>query len=128
MMGLTSTEKAGKVTKADVTIGKNYLTEKEINQLKLIIEQYLAYAEAQALAEKPMYMRDWINKLRLILTMNDKNILEHAGTISHKLAIEKATKEYMAYKEQQRNIEHLESIKQLNKDLKRIKPKNKKEE
>lgn len=128
MMGLTSTEKAGKVTKADVTIGKNYLTEKEINQLKLIVEQYLAYAEAQALAEKPMYMRDWINKLRLILTMNDKNILEHAGTISHKLAIEKATKEYIAYKEQQRNIEHLESIKQLNKDLKRIKPKNKKEE
>lgn len=128
MMGLTSTEKAGKVTKADVTIGKNYLTEKEINQLKLIVEQYLAYAEAQALAEKPMYMRDWINKLRLILTMNDKNILEHAGTISHKLAIEKATKEYMAYKEKQRNIEHLESIKQLNKDLKRIKPKNKKEE
>lgn len=120
MMGLTSTEKAGKVTKADVTIGKNYLTEKEINQLKLIVEQYLAYAEAQALAEKPMYMRDWINKLRLILTMNDKNILEHAGTISHKLAIEKATKEYITYKEQQRKIEHLDSIKQLDKDLKRI--------
>lgn len=126
MMGLTSTEKAGKVTKADVTIGKNYLTEKEINQLKLIVEQYLAYAEAQALAEKPMYMRDWINKLRLILTMNDKNILEHAGTISHKLAIEKATKEYIAYKEQQRNIEHLDSIKELDKDLKRIAPNIKK--
>ena len=120
MMGLTSTEKAGKVTKADATIGKNYLTEQEINQLKLIVEQYLAYAEAQALAEKPMYMRDWINKLRLILTMNDKNILEHAGTISHKLAIEKVTKEYITYKEQQRKIEHLDSIKQLDKDLKRI--------
>ena len=126
MMGLTSTEKAGKVTKADVTIGKNYLTEKEINQLKLIVEQYLAYAEAQALAEKPMYMHDWINKLRLILTMNDKNILEHAGTISHNLAIEKATKEYIAYKEQQRNIEHLDSIKELDKDLKRIAPNIKK--
>ena len=128
MMGLTSTEKARKVTKADAIIGKNYLNEKEINQLKLIVEQFLAYAEAQALAEKPMYMRDWINKLRLILTMNDKNILEHAGTISHELAIEKATKEYNDNKKQQRNIEHLESIKQLNKDLKRIKPKNKKEE
>lgn len=128
MMGLTSTEKTGKVTKADAIIGKNYLNEKEINQLKLIVEQFLAYAEAQALAEKPMYMRDWINKLRLILTMNDKNILEHAGTISHELAIEKATKEYNDYKKQQRNIEHLDSIKQLNKDLKRIKPKNKKEE
>ena len=126
MMGLTSTEKAGKVTKADAIIGKNYLNEKEINQLKLIVEQFLAYAETQALAEKPMYMRDWINKLRLILTMNDKNILEHAGTISHKLAIEKATKEYIAYKEQQRNIEHLDSIKELDKDLKRIAPNIKK--
>jgi len=120
MMGLTSTEKAGKVTKADVTIGKNYLTEKEINQLKLIVEQFLAYAEAQASAEKPMYMRDWINKLKLILTMNEKNILEHAGKISHKLAIEKVTKEYITYKEQQRKIEHLDSTKQLDKDLKRI--------
>ena len=120
MMGLTSTEKEGKVSKSDVLIGKNYLNEKEISQLKLIVEQFLAYAEAQALAEKPMYMRDWVQKLRLILTMNEKNILEHAGTISHELAVGKATKEYIAYKEQQRQIEHLESLKQLDKDLKRI--------
>ena len=122
MMGLTSTEKEGKITKNDVLIGKNYLDEKEIGQLKLIVEQFLAYAEAQALAEKPMYMRDWVQKLRLVLTMNEKNILEHAGTISHKLAVDKATKEYVAYKEQQRQIEHFESIKQLDQDLKRIAP------
>lgn len=122
MMGLTSTEKEGKVTKSDALIGKNYLKEKEIGQLKLIVEQFLAYAEAQALAEKPMYMRDWVQKLRLVLTMNEKNILEHAGTISHKLAVAKATKEYVAYKEQQRQIEHFESIKQLDQDLKRIAP------
>ena len=67
-----------------------------------------------------MYMRDWIQKLRLVLTMNEKNILEHAGTISHKMAVEKATKEYITYKEQQRQIEHLDSIKQLDQDLKRI--------
>ena len=91
MMGLTSTEKEGKVTKSDALIGKNYLNEEEITMLKLIVEQFLAYAEAQALAEKPMYMRDWIQKLRLVLTMNEKNILEHAGTISHELAVEKAT-------------------------------------
>ena len=120
MMGLTSTEKEGKITKNDVLIGKNYLDEKEIGQLKLIVEQFLAYAEAQALAEKPMYMRDWIQKLRLVLTMNEKNILEHAGTISHKLAVDKATKEYVAYKEQQRQIEHFDSIRQLDQDLKRI--------
>ena len=122
MMGLTSTEKEGKVTKNDALIGKNYLNEKEIGQLKLIVEQFLAYAEAQALAEKPMYMHDWVQKLRLVLTLNEKNILEHAGTISHKLAVDKATKEYIAYKEQQRQLENLESIKQLDQDLKRISP------
>ncbi|WP_455095895.1 virulence RhuM family protein [Prevotella koreensis] len=125
MMGLTSTEKEGKISKSDALIGKNYLNEKEIGQLKLIVEQFLAYAEAQALAEKPMYMRDWVQKLRLVLTMNEKSILEHAGTISHKLAVEKATKEFIAYKEQQRQIEHFESIKQLDQDLKRIAPRKK---
>lgn len=129
MMGLTSTLKEGKVTKADALIGKNYLNEDEINMLKLIVEQFLAYAEAQALAEKPMYMRDWVQKLRLVLTMNEKNILEHAGRISHELAVEKATKEYIAYKEQQRQIEHIDSIKQLDQDIKRIAPnKNSKKE
>ena len=129
MMGLTSTLKEGKVTKADALIGKNYLNEDEINMLKLIVDQFLAYAEAQALAEKPMYMRDWVQKLRLVLTMNEKNILEHAGSISHELAVEKATKEYIAYKEQQRQIEHIDSIKQLDQDIKRIAPnKNSKKE
>ena len=129
MMGLTSTLKEGKVTKADALIGKNYLNEDEINMLKLIVEQFLAYAEAQALAEKPMYMRDWVQKLRLVLTMNEKNILEHAGSFSHELAVEKATKEYIAYKEQQRQIEHIDSIKQLDQDIKRIAPnKNSKKE
>lgn len=122
MMGLTSTVKEGKVTKNDALIGKNYLNEKEIGQLKLIVEQFLAYAEAQALAERPMYMRDWVQKLRLVLTMNEKNILEHAGTISHNMAVAKVTKEYVAYKEQQRQIEIFESIKELDQDLKRIAP------
>lgn len=122
MMGLTSTEKEGKVTKNDALIGKNYLNETEIGQLKLIVEQFLAYAEAQALAERPMYMRDWVQKLRLVLTMNEKNILEHAGTISHNMAVAKVTKEYVAYKEQQRQIEIFESIKELDQDLKRIAP------
>lgn len=127
MMGLTSTEKEGKVTKSDALIGKNYLNEEEITMLKLIVEQFLAYAEAQALAEKPMYMRDWIQKLRLVLTMNEKNILEHAGTISHELAVEKATQEYTRYKEHQREIEHFQSIKQLDQDIRRMTTSNKRE-
>ena len=124
MMGLTSTEKQGKVTKNDALTGKNYLNEEEMHQLKLIVEQFLAYAEMQAVAEKPMYMRDWVQKLRLILTMNEKNILEHAGKISHKLAVSKVTKEYEAYKIRQREIEHLDDIKQLEQDIKRLNKSN----
>lgn len=71
-MGLTSTSLPNKVRKADVEIGKNYLNEEEIGLLKLIVEQFLAYAETQAIQHKPMYMRDWIEKLKQVLTMNDK--------------------------------------------------------
>ena len=107
MMGLTSTSKPGKVTKVDALTGKNYLSEEEIKVLKLIVEQYLAYAESQATQHKPMYMKDWIEKLRLILTMNEKTILECAGSISHELAVKKGTEEYVKYKDAQKKLEHL---------------------
>ena len=125
MMGLTSTTKPGKVTKADVLTGKNYLNEEEIKVLKLIVEQYLAYAEAQATQRKPMYMKDWIEKLRLILTMNEKTILECAGRISHELAVKKGTEEYAKYKEVQKRLERLSSIKELDEDIKKLKSKKK---
>lgn len=121
MMGLTSTAKAGVVRKSDITIGKNYLNKDELQALKLIVEQYLAFAEAQALAHNKMSMRDWIDKLKLILTMNNRNILEHSGRISKELADKKVTEEYNAYKEEQRRIRQLESIKELDRDLKRLK-------
>ena len=119
-MGLTSTSLPNKVRKADVEIGKNYLNEEEIGILKLIVEQFLAYAETQAIQHKPMYMRDWIEKLKKVLTMNDKNILEHAGSISHKLALQKAADEYDKYKEVQKQLERLESIKELEKDIQKL--------
>ena len=125
MMGLTSTHKEGKVLKSDISVGKNYLNEEELQALKLIIEQFLAYAEAQAIKQKPMYMKNWIDKLRLILTMNEHNILEHAGSISHVMAIEKATQEYETYKDQERAQVRLEIIKELDQDLKRLNNKNK---
>ena len=123
LMGLTSTTYPEKVLKADITIGKNYLNEEEIKMLKLVVEQFLAYAEAQALAHKPMYMRDWVEKLKLVLTLNEKNILEDAGHISHQLAVAKAGEEYTKYKEIQRSLEHLSSIKELDEDIKRLKGK-----
>ena len=125
-MGLTSTQLPQKVRKADIEIGKNYLAQDELAGLKLIVEQYLAFAEAQALAHKPMYMRDWIEKLGQVLTLNDKNILDHAGKISHKFALEKADKEYQKFQELQRKAERLESIKELDNDIKKLSKSTKK--
>ena len=121
MMGLTSTERSEKVCKKDVGIGKNYLSEQELQALKLIVEQYLAFAESQALAQRPMYMKDWIKRLDLILTMNEYTILDHAGKVSHELALQHAESEYALYHEQERQAEHLESIRELDRDLKALK-------
>lgn len=125
MMGLTSTSKPGRVTKSDVNTGKNYLTESELNNLKLIVEQYLAFAETQASNHRLMYMKDWIEKLRLILTMNQFNILEHKGRISKELADRKVDEEYRIFKEEQRRLAQLESIKELDRDLKMLQSKKK---
>jgi hypothetical protein len=125
MMGLTSTSRPGKVSKSDIIVGKNYLNEEEIGVLKLIVEQFLAYAESQAMQHRPMYMKDWMEKLKLILTMNEKNILDYAGKISHQLAIKKVSEEYDKYKDAQKKLEHLNSIKELDDDIKRIVDDNK---
>lgn len=120
-MGLMSTKIPDKLCKSDIEIAKNYLKEEEVSALKLLVEQYLAFAEAQALANKPMYMKDWIDKLSLILTMNERNVLTNAGKISHELAMQKAELEYGKYKQQQAAIEKKQSIKELDEDLKRVK-------
>lgn len=119
-MGLTSTEKQGKVLKSDIDVGKNYLTEDEVGLLKLIVEQYLAFAEAQALAHVPMYMRDWVDRLRMVLTMNQRSILEDAGRISHELAKQKANDEYAKYQAKRLEEQHVESLKELEADLKML--------
>jgi toxin-antitoxin system, toxin component, fic family len=98
MMGLTTTKVPGKVRQTDVTTGKNYLTEEELHALKLIVEQYLAFAEAQARAQRPMYMKDWIERLGLILTMNEYTILDHAGKITHELALHQAEEQYALFR------------------------------
>ena len=121
-MGLTSTERQGKVLKTDIDVGKNYLTEDEMSLLKLIVEQYLAFAEAQAPAHVPMYMKDWVERLRMVLTMNQRSILEDAGKISHKLALNKATEEYEKYKTRLLEEQHLDSIKELDEHLKQLLP------
>ncbi len=92
-MGLTSWRGA-KVRKEDVTIAKNYLNEPELAALNNLVEQYLVFAEGQAMRRVPMHMKDWIAKLHAFLTINDRNILTHAGKISHQMAKELAEGEY----------------------------------
>lgn len=123
MMGLTSTSTLEKVKKQDILVGKNYLNEDELKALKLIVEQYLAFAESQALAHRPMYMKDWKERLDVILKLNERNVLEGPGKISHELAKQKAESEYEKYKEIEKEQIHLESIKELDKDIKQLKGK-----
>lgn len=118
-MGLT-TWKSDKIRRVDVTIAKNYLSEMEIKELNLLVEQYLAFAEAQALAQRPMYMVDWSNRLNDILTINQREILLDAGRISKKIADELAEKEFEKYAAKQRKIEAEQGLKELENDIKVI--------
>ncbi len=96
-MGLTSWSGAG-LQKSDVVIAKNYLNEKELEVLNRIVTLYLDFAELQALEQRPMYMKDWIAKLDDFLKISNKQILTHAGKISHELATLKAEAEYDKYR------------------------------
>lgn len=92
-MGLTSwTGKYPK--KGDVSIAKNYLNEKELDALNRIVTAYLEFAELQAQNRKAMYMHDWIIKLNDFLKLSERDILTHAGSISHEIAVAKAETEY----------------------------------
>ncbi|MCK5034271.1 MAG: virulence RhuM family protein [Candidatus Sabulitectum sp.] len=83
-----------KVRKRDVTIAKNYLNKDELASLNNLVEQYLIFAQGQAMRRIPMHMNDWLKKLDGFLIINDRDILNHAGKISHKVAKEIAEKEY----------------------------------
>jgi hypothetical protein len=96
-MGLTSWSGA-KPTQADTEIAKNYLTHEELDTLNRIVSIYLDFAELQALNRKPMYMKGWIAKLDGFLKISERDILTHAGTVSHEEAIEKARMEYEKYR------------------------------
>ena len=101
-MGLTTW--TGMMPKrTDAEFAKNYLNEEEIDTLNRIVNLYIDYAELRAKDHKPMYMRDWIMKLDDFLRLSDKEILTHAGSISAKLAKEKADAEYDKFKERTAN-------------------------
>jgi len=118
-MGLTSWA-GDKIRKSDVAIAKNYLKEDELSQLNLLVEQFLAFAENQARQKKVMYMKDWIKKLNDILTINENEILEHAGKISHELALQLAETEYEKFNEERIKAEDLKALEVLNEEIKQL--------
>ena len=98
-MGLT-TWRGAKERKEDTAIAKNYLAEDELAALNNLVEQYLVFATGQAMRRIPMKMADWISKLDSFLTINDRDILTHAGRISHELAQAHAERQYDTFNRQ----------------------------
>jgi len=123
LMGMQSFDKKGlAVGKGDVSIAKNYLNQDEITLLGLIVEQYLAFAEAMAQQRTPMYMKDWIQRLDSIIQLNGRELLTNAGKISHQLALEKSAREYEKYNENRKMRQYEQSLKELEEDIRKLNP------
>ncbi|MFA7082428.1 MAG: RhuM family protein [Bacteroidales bacterium] len=122
LMGMLSYDKKDVATikKSDVIIAKNYLNEDEIKLLGLLVEQYLAFAETMAQQRTPMYMKNWIERLDIILQLNGRELLTHAGKISHEMALMRSSEELDKYKITQIELEKEESFKELEEDIKKL--------
>ncbi|XDD43140.1 virulence RhuM family protein [Leptospira sp. WS60.C2] len=127
LMGMISLDKKNShsIRKSDVSIAKNYLKEDEIKLLGLLVEQYLAFAETMAQQRRPMYMKDWIERLDSILQLNGRELLSHAGKITHEMALKKSEEEYEKYRLTQKTKEKEESLKELEEDIKGLEKKSK---
>ena len=114
--------------KTDAVIAKNYLAESELKTLNRIVMAYLEFAELRALDRRPMYMTDWIAKLDEFLRISEREVLDHAGTVSHEQALQKAEFEFEKYRAMLLNKTSLverhfeEAVKRLN-ALEREQPK-----
>ena len=123
LLGMLSYDKKDSKTiqKQETSIAKNFLNEDEMKLLGLLVEQYLAFAETIAQQNIPMYMKDWKERLDSILQLNGRELLTHAGTISHQMAIEKSTLEYDKFQKNLKNIEIENSLKEIEEDIKKLK-------
>ena len=122
LVGMQAFDKSNTVSikKSDVSVAKNYLNEDEIKLLGLLVEQYLAFAETMALQQTPMYMNDWSKRLDAILQLNGRDLLNHAGKISHAMALEKSEAELEQYRISQKALEKAQSLNELEADIKKL--------
>jgi hypothetical protein len=122
LLGMQSLDKKSTlaIRKSEISIAKNYLAEDEIKLLDLLVEQYLAFAETMAQQQTPMYMKDWIQRLDAILQLNGRELLTHAGKISHEMALKKSVEEFEEYKINQKAIEKEQSLNEIENDIKNL--------
>ena len=106
-MGLTTWKNApnGPIRKADVAVAKNYLSQPEITELNRVVTMYLDFAEDQARRKKPMHMTEWVQRLDAFLQFNERNVLTHAGVVSHQLAEAHAHGQFEKYDAERRRLE-----------------------
>ncbi len=125
LLGMQSFDKKSvqDIRKKDLSIAKNYLNEKEIKLLGLLVEQYLAFAETMAEQQTPMYMSDWIQRLDAIISLNGRELLNNAGQISHNMAMAKSSLVYEVYKEARIEKSRAINLLELEKDMKSLKGK-----
>lgn len=119
-IGLTNF-KGDMPTRAETEIAKNYLTEDELNILNRMVSAYLDIAEINALDHHVMTMKDWVNELDSFLKMTRKNILAHAGNVSHEEALKKAHNEYDKYMQNHLTRAEKDYLDIINAELKDIK-------
>lgn len=120
-MGLTSFP-GDFPTLNDIKTAKNYLTDEELKVLNNLVSGYFDFAEVQAIRHKPMYMSDYVKHLDNILASTGEKVLDNAGKISHKQAIDKATAEYRKYQVKELSPvekEYLNTIKMLDEKAKK---------
>jgi hypothetical protein len=97
-MGLSTWKKGQLPSRSDAEIAKNYLNEEELDVLNRLVSMYLDFAELQAKNKRPMYMNEWVKKIDDFISLNEREILTHAGKITNKKAKEKAHEEYDKFK------------------------------
>ena len=127
-MGLTNWQGGpkGPIRKTDVTIAKNYLKEEELSALNRIVTMYLDYAETQAEKRQSMHMVDWVKKLDAFLEFNEKNVLTHAGKMSHDLAEQHAAGEFEKFEAERRKLEASQPVSDFDKMVEKAKKLDKK--
>ena len=121
-MGLTTWKNApdGEIQKSDVITAKNYLEKNEMEGLRDIVNMFLDYAEMQAKAQKPVFMKDWETKLDNFLAFNEKPVLKGSGIYSRTQALRKSTSEYEKYKQERKALQKEQAQEEYKEDIRRL--------